>query len=318
MNGVLALFAGCKLLLLLSSIFSGTILRFVLALIFGEKADQALQEFASYATPSGVFFEIALFVLILFVPICIYFFFSGKRFSETVPQEKPELLQVCFGVGSTVVIGYVFGILGNNVLAILFRLFGMEDKLEAMLSGDVAYPSNFWLILPFAIMLSVLPGFFEEILMRGIGLSVTKRYGVIFALLFSGFFFSLMHSSWTQLIFTFVIGIVLAYFTLRFKTIWIAVISHFIFNFNTVVQSLILQNGSDDSVVFIVIWFLLFMSLMLGLAIAGLILYGVKMPPQPKYGYHFGDGVKAMLCSPFLYIFLVLEAIQLIFLLLIY
>ncbi len=317
-NGLLAFFVICKALLVLSGSCLGIVLSMILTSVFGDGAPQAYLEFGSYGTLSGLLLEIGVFILCLFVPICLYFFFSGKKYTQTIPMEKPEFLQICFGVGTTVIVGNFAASIGNTILAILFSLFGMEEKYNAMLQSDIAYPSNFWLIPLFVLVLAIFPAFFEEIVMRGIGVSVTRKFGILFTLLFSGFFFAFMHSSWIQIPYAFVIGIVLSYFTLRFNTIWIAILSHFIFNFNSVVQCLIFQNAGAYSDILNIIWAFLFMSLMAGLMIAGIIVYGIKRPDVPKSEYSWGETMKILFSSPFFYVFMVLEVCQLIFLLIIY
>ncbi len=318
LNGILALFMACKAALVFASFNLRGILEVISLTLFGDQAEKALAEFGSYGTLSGLLLEISIFLLCLALPICLYFFFSGKKYTSVVPQKKPELLQICFGVGTTVVIGNIAAGVGNVLLFLLFTVFGMQDKYNAMMQNDTTYPSNLWLVPLFAFMLAVMPGILEEVLMRGIGLSGTKKYGTLFALFFSGFFFAFMHSSWTQIPFAFVLGIVLAYFTLRFQTIWIAVISHFIFNFSSVVQAVILQNAGEYAAIWVMVWSLLFTTLMSGFMIAGAIVYGVKRPDLPKSEYTAGEKMKLLFTSPFFYIFLVLEILQLGFLLLVY
>ncbi|MBO5247886.1 MAG: CPBP family intramembrane metalloprotease [Clostridia bacterium] len=187
-----------------------------------------------------------------------------------------------------------------------------------MLESETAYPSNIWLVPLFVLIFAILPAFLEEILMRGIGVSATKRLGTLFTLFFSGFFFAFMHGTWIQIPFAFAVGLVLTYFTLRFNTIWIAVISHFIFNFNSVVQCLILQNGGEFADLCVIIWSALFSTLMIGLMVAGLIIYGVKRPNLPKSDLRMAQKMKILFSSPFLYVFILLEVYQLIYLLTIY
>lgn len=318
LNGAIAAITLCKLLLVFSSLFLSRILSCVLRLVFDEGAHKAYFEFSSYGTLPGLLLNVAVNFFVLFVPISFYFYFSGKRYSDIVPMGKPEFLQVCYGVGATFVVGNISANLGNSLFSLIFSLFGMEDKYFAMLSGETSYPQNFWLVPLFACVLAVLPAFFEETIMRGIGLSATKKFGIAFSLFFSGFFFAFLHSSWTQLPFAFTLGIVLAYFTLRFNTIWIAVISHFVFNFNSVVQCLILQNGGIYANILLIVWTLLFGSLFIGLAVAGLIIYGVKKPHIPKSQYTMSQKMRCLFSSPFFYGFIILTAIQLIYLLYIY
>lgn len=318
LHGVLALLAVCKLLLVLTSRFLGPLLYTVLSAFYGESAVKIYSEFGSYGTLAGLLLEVCIFVLCLLVPVALYFAFSGKKYTRTVDSEKPEILSIAYGVGATVVIGNAAAIVGNVLLSALFSLVGMGDKYYAMLEDSTTYPSNFWLVPLFAFVLAVMPAFLEEITVRGIGLSATKKFGTLFTLFFSGFFFAFLHSSWTQIPFAFVLGVVLAYFTLRFKTIWIAVVSHFVFNFNSVIQSLILENGGVYADVYSLVWSFLYFTLMLGFMVAGLIVYGIKKPDLPKSEFNAREKMKALFSSPFLYVFILLTAYLLIYLLIIY
>ena len=317
LNGVLFFFCLCKALLLLFNMYLSGTLYAILKYFYGEAAYPFYLKFASYGTLPGLLLQIVVYIICIFVPICLYFFFSGKKYSEIIPARRPEVLQICFGVGTTVIVGSVAANIGHTLLSMLFSLFEMQDKYDAMLQVDTSYPTNLWLVPLFIIMIAVLPGFLEEIAMRGIGLNISKKFGFVFAILFNGFFFSLLHSTWTQIPATFAVGIVLAYFTMRFKTIWIAVISHFALNFNSAVQSLILQNAGTNGNLWILLWSVVFNLTMIGFMVAGLIVYGIKFQ-APKSEFRAGLKFKALLASPFLYIFLALEFIQLTFLLSIY
>ena len=317
LNGVLFFFCLCKALLLFFNLYLGKILSVILTAVYGESAYDSYLKFASYGTLSGLLLEIAVFTICLFLPICLYFFFSGKKYTEIIPARKPEILQICFGVGTSFVIGNISSNIGHALLSVLFSIFGMKHKYDAMLQSTVDYPENIWLVPLLCIMLAVLPGLWEEIAMRGIGQNATKKFGFTFSLLFSGFFFALLHSSWTQIPQAFVFGIVLAYFTIRFKTVWIAVISHFAFNFNSVIQCLIMQNAGRFGDFWLLLWSVLFSLTMIGFMVAGLIVYGIKFPVE-RSEFKAGQKIKALISSPFLYIFLALESIQLIFLLTIY
>ena len=315
LNGVLAFLSACKFLLLLTSLLSGTVLLSILKIFLGNDAEIALETFNSYDSLAGLLFNIAVSILCLFVPIALYFVFTGRRLRDTASGAAPEFLQICYGVGATVTIGNVTASASNTFFLLLFTVFGMEEKFYALAQSDTTYPTTLWGAVLFAILLAVLPGFLEEVVMRGISLNVTKRLGTAFSLVFSGFFFGLMHSSFLQLPYAFVLGIVLAYFTLKFKTIWIAIISHFLFNFSSAIQALILQNCGDYGTLLSVVWMLLFNSLMTGLFVAGLIVYGVKKPDNPKSEFSFGEKMKMLFTSPFLYVFCVTAIAHLILIL---
>ena len=318
LNGVVGLLTLCKFLLVTVGITLSSVLYFVLTKLYGENAWQAYREFASYDTFSGVFLDITVSLVCLLIPICLYFFLSGKSFRETIPQDRPEWLQVGYGVGTTVVLGYGAAVIGQFLLSVIFMIFGAEEKLNAMLSAETIYPTHLILVPLFALFLAIMPAFLEEFAMRGIVLSATKKFGSLFSMLFNGFFFAFLHNSWTQPFFAFIIGMVLTYFTLRFKTIWIAVISHFIFNFNSVVMSLLQQNGGAYGMLFTALWLCMILVTMLGFIIAGIIIYRVKKPDLPKSEYTAKEKWGMIFRCPYVYIFVLLTIVQLVYLLLIY
>lgn len=318
LNGLFGMMSAAKFLLLFFSLYSSSLLYWILSAVYGDQAPSAFEQFVNMDTVSGLLFEAIIFLIAVGLPICGYFFLSGKKYSKIVPMKRPKPLQICYGVGSCVLLGQLSAALGNSFLMRLFYLFGLEDVYEAMLQSDVAYPTKLGLIPLLALVIAVFPAFMEETMFRGAGLHATKKYGTAFSILFSGCFFALMHSSWVQIPFAFVLGCLLAYFTIRFQTIWIAVITHFVFNFNSVVLCLIQENLGEFSDGVSGIWAFLFFTLMIGFAVAGAIVYRFRMEPKAKSEYRFKDGISAMLRCPFFYVFLVLEALQLLFLIVIY
>ena len=80
-------------------------------------------------------------------------------------------------------------------------------------------------------MTSVLiPAFCEELLFRGVVLSVLRPYGRTVAILGSAVLFALMHQSADQLLYTAVAGAVLAYITLESRSVWGAMLLHLLNN----------------------------------------------------------------------------------------
>ncbi len=316
LNGALSVITVVKLLLVAVGVLLPYILMFVLRLVYGTGAEGAYEAFASSETLSGQLLDVIFTTLCVFVPLALYFFFSRKSFADVVPMEKPTFMQVGYGVGATVIIGLAASFVGILLLTILFAIFGMGDKFIEMNSVETVYPENIWLVMLMVLSMSVMPALLEEFLMRGVALNATKKFGTAFSLLFSGFFFAFLHNTWVQVPFAFVLGMVFAYFTLRFRTIWIAVISHFVYNFNSVILSLILQHGDEYGIAIVGLWEILFLTLMLGLFIAGLIIYGVKKPDLPKSEIPSSRKFVLLLRSPFLYVFIALAVFRLVYALL--
>lgn len=92
--------------------------------------------------------------------------------------------------------------------------------------------------LPLGIMLVVValtPALCEEITMRGVVLSGYKRIGIHKAAVITGLLFGILHLNPSQFLYTFVLGIILAYMVDATGSIFASVICHFIFNGTNVI-----------------------------------------------------------------------------------
>lgn len=77
---------------------------------------------------------------------------------------------------------------------------------------------------------ALIPAFCEELLFRGVVLSVLRPYGRTVAILGSAVLFSFMHQRADQLLYTAVAGAVLAYITLESHSLWGAMLLHLLNN----------------------------------------------------------------------------------------
>jgi len=96
----------------------------------------------------------------------------------------------------------------------------------------------------FIIQISVLPAIFEELLFRKAMLTTLSKYGNIVSILITSFCFALMHQNLTQGIFAFLMGIVLAYITIKTKSIIPAIIIHFLNNFVAAISLIALSTNN--------------------------------------------------------------------------
>ncbi|MCL2234464.1 MAG: CPBP family intramembrane metalloprotease [Firmicutes bacterium] len=126
------------------------------------------------------------------------------------------------GVGLFVVIGV------SATWSLIIQVLGWSGG-----GGGSPMPEtfNFGLFALNIVLIGVLPGFCEEFTMRG-GFMNTMRGSFRFpvTILLMGLAFGLFHQNITQVFFTFLMGILLAAITIKLKTIWPAIIIHFINN----------------------------------------------------------------------------------------
>lgn len=86
--------------------------------------------------------------------------------------------------------------------------------------------------LPFGLFfVSVLPGFFEEMLFRGVLFNNLLRFTTPkMVILITAILFSFIHFSFFSVIWLFFIGLVLGYLRFRYRTIWYSIYFHCLYN----------------------------------------------------------------------------------------
>ena len=100
----------------------------------------------------------------------------------------------------------------------------VTNDVAVMLQSLSAHP--WWLMM---LVFAVTPGVVEELVFRGYIQSNTRGSIAKVAVL-NGFLFAIMHLSAHQFVYTFVLGVVFAYMVYYTKSIWAAIIPHFIMN----------------------------------------------------------------------------------------
>ncbi|MBQ2882115.1 MAG: CPBP family intramembrane metalloprotease [Clostridia bacterium] len=100
-------------------------------------------------------------------------------------------------------------------------------------------------------VMAVLPAVCEEFIYRGLLLGGVSEFGKVGAVIVSSFAFGMMHATVQQIPFAFLIGLFLGYVTIRFKSIVLPVVLHFL---NNAVSCFIfvLQNYLDEETVIII------------------------------------------------------------------
>lgn len=117
------------------------------------------------------------------------------------------------------------------VFGLQYFIYGIELGLEALgyniVSTNLPLDNVGWYFLNL-LLLAFLPAVCEELIFRGIIFSGLKNVLKPFeAVLFSAFLFALMHGSLQQLIYPFILGIVLGWVALRTGNVLSSIILHF-------------------------------------------------------------------------------------------
>ncbi len=154
---------------------------------------------------SGIFISKALF------KIKVKELFIGKAKIVTY-SAKGSL--ACIGFGS---IGLLFTLLIVN----FFNLFNLKATMP-----DISIPSKPLLIVINLSYICIIGPILEEIIFRGFILKATRSFGTSFAIIFSSILFGIFHGNLLQLVPATLMGIVLAYITVKSNSIIPAIIAH--------------------------------------------------------------------------------------------
>ena len=114
------------------------------------------------------------------------------------------------------------------VLNYIYTKLGMNfDVLETF---NMFNSSSVLLMILFFIQTAILPAIFEEYFIRDRVLNLCKKYGNLFAIIFSSLMFAILHMNLTQGIFAFLMGIILSVVVIKTKDLKISMIIHFLNN----------------------------------------------------------------------------------------
>lgn len=306
-NGVLILFCVIKITVVALSVLYPYLIKLLSPSTPVYK--NVIGTLTSSSNISGLLFSIGLYIVGVGVPVILYFALSKKNkpADAFVLTGKPTLLQTAYAVGATVFLSQTFSAIYNVVVELLRFIFGKETNILENIT-EASSPTNFWIILVNIIYLSVLPAFFEEFSIRGAFLRETNKFGRVSVILLSGLFFMMLHNNVEQWGLAFSAGVLMAYFTLKFRSIWVAVISHFAINLNSAIISYFIgEIDIRNFTLSYLIYYIIYFSLMVALMIAGLIIFGIKLPDigAPTKEEKKGK-LKLIFSSPFFYIFVFL------------
>ena len=238
MNRIALILLVCCLLIY----FSGRVLNFTRSLIIMAEG---------YNIVADVIFLllgcVSDFLVIYFVPVRIFKYFQQNSFREkNMPVERKiisdDIILPVFLLGlSLTFIGYVVNSTAVNALTDYVG-FG-EDYL--FLSG-MKYGYQ---IVIYMISIAVLPAVFEELVFRKTLCDALAPYGPKTAILVTSILFSLMHTNFSRIFHTFIMGFFCAWLYIGTKNIKWAMLLHFFNNLFSGVEVVIAYRVSSDAAV---------------------------------------------------------------------
>ena len=141
------------------------------------------------------------------------------------------------------IIGVGIALIGLTQLALpyIYEFFGINyDILEKF---EILPTSSAVSKIIFFVVLAVLPAIFEELLCRKAILNCAKRYGNVFAVVFSALIFAIIHMNFGQAIFAFLMGIIFAIIAIKTNSIKIPILLHFLNNGYAALMAIFTDNA---------------------------------------------------------------------------
>lgn len=227
--------------------------------------------------------DILLSVSAAFVPGIIYLVASGFKFGEAYKKTfVPVTLLICL-----VFIGMGLAMVSNTAAQLMdegLSLFGLKNSVS-MTNDSLLNPLQTFLYI-FAV--SAVPAIAEEFAFRGIIMGRLKKYGKCFAVITSSVMFGAMHSNTTQIVFAFILGLVLGFVDIIADSILPSIIIHFLNNFYAVTFDVLKSNTNIGEYTY----YLINLSVVIIFCIGGLISF-IYLVKKDKRIFQFSSLEKA-------------------------
>lgn len=194
--------------------------------------------FVAYALPSdmpelavdAIFTVIVQIGFFVALPFLVYKFVlkkSAKQIAEFSSMKKTKWYNVPLSV-SVGICAYIATIGVSMVWLVILIILGYDPS-----TSPTVYPDRFnaGMFIAEILLTAVLPGFCEEFLIRGGVLSAMKsRFNYVVVLVVMGVIFGLFHQNITQVFYTACFGVLMAFLTIKLKSIYPAMIIHTVNN----------------------------------------------------------------------------------------
>lgn len=175
------------------------------------------------------FFQIAASTILFTLPFILLFKGTGYKVRELVNFSKPDkkIILPLFLVGVSFC---AFSNIAVSMAGNLFENIGINYEVDF---GE--NPKGVFGFLLTLISTAIIPPLVEEFACRGLILGALRKFGDGFAIIVSSIIFGLLHGNFQQIPFAFLVGLVLAYITVKSGSLWIAIAIHAFNNLISVV-----------------------------------------------------------------------------------
>ncbi len=276
---------------------------------------QAVGEIFTDSVAYEVAYELAysaLYFCMFFIPMLFYKKFDKEYSFSQMPCKFKFSRHFPLLLLGALAINYV----ASYINAVIIAIFGL-DMSSLML---VEYPNGYhaYHFVLDTIKIAIIPAFCEELLFRGLILDRLSRFGRAKAIFISALLFALMHQNVGQLLYTFILGLVLGYIVVESGSIWGAIVVHFVNNFTQVIMNAVMYTQHEARANFIIATFELVIVL---LGAAAVIYYyfrhGRKKLNDPEWLFYtenelsYGTAIKGFF-RPTMIIFIALSVLSMI------
>lgn len=191
---------------------------------------------------NGIFLNKTTGIVINFfcwlIPYTVMLGLFHKNFIDTLSLKKPNNYGISyFFIGLTC--SYLAAQIASLIVDLLTHV-GIKSVTPKSLLEYENTPAG---ILMFIIEVAVFPAIVEELIFRGALFGCLREYGEIFAMVASAAIFGLFHGNIEQLIFAFLLGLVLAFVVIKTNSLFIAVLIHFVNNFKSCIIKVLSDNN---------------------------------------------------------------------------
>ncbi len=186
--------------------------------------------------------DIILYLIVFLLPA--FFIFRYTQKTTSVISLKFVCPKCIIGLGITA-IGCISAS-GNitNLIKFLFNKIGV-----GFINYSPDIPRNLLGLVLLFVSSAIVPAIVEEILFRKVILERFIPFGKAFAIIFTAFLFSLMHTNISQFLYAFTGGVFLGYLTVKARSVIPAMILHFLNNSLSLIYLLISEftTGKADN-----------------------------------------------------------------------
>lgn len=151
-------------------------------------------------------------------------------------ESKTKWAWYGFGVGCCVVANYIVSII---------MLIVKENTAYELTQTELAKPDTLFACIITIFSTAIIPGICEELAFRGCAMGIMRKYGKGFAVIAVSVVFGLVHGNIIQFLFAFLVGIILAFITIKTDNILIAMCVHATNNGMAVLQDFINYLGAE-------------------------------------------------------------------------